>query len=520
MFVDARSLPPETVLDCDLCIVGGGAAGITLAREFIGHGIKLVVLEGGGFEPEPEIQLLYEGEVADRFSLPLDDMRLRYFGGTTNHWAGFCRPLDAADFTARPWIPHSGWPFGLGEMIPYYRRAQPVCGLGEFDYSTESWAGAEHPIPAFDPTLLTTGLYQRSAPLRFGSAYREELDAAADVTVLHHGSAIEIETGPDGGRVIGLAAACLEGNRFRLRPRVTVLAAGGIENARLLLNSDRVARNGIGNGYDRVGRFFMDHPVFFRHGLLLPSDPNLPVAFFEGVRRADGAAHGLLTLPPALLAREGLPNVTISFGIVRKYSDGVVSMSRMLTDLRQGEIPDDLGRHIGRVILDLDEVAVAGYRRIMGEDLAPLDAMTLNTRVEPLPDPESRVTLTDARDALGLRRVRLDWRPGDAGIRALRRSNELVALEAGRLGIGRVRLDIPETAWPDKLQPSGHHIGTARMHDDPRSGVVDRDGRIHRIDSLYIAGSAVFPNAGCNNPTLTIVALALRLADHLKARFG
>jgi choline dehydrogenase-like flavoprotein len=225
-------------------------------------------------------------------------------------------------------------------------------------------------------------------------------------------------------------------------------------------------------------------------------------------------------MPPALLEAERLPNVALTLGAFRHLPQGVVAMSRMLQEVRRGEMPRDLGRHIGRVIADLDEVAVAAYRRLVGEDIAPVEAIVLNARVEPLPDPDSRVTLTAERDALGMRRVRLDWRPGEAGARALRRAHELIALEAGRAGIGRVRIDLPARGWPAAMQPSGHHIGTARMHVDPRSGVVDRDCRVHGLDAVYIAGSAVFPNAGCNNPTLTIVALALRLADHLKARFG
>ncbi|MCP4327000.1 MAG: GMC family oxidoreductase [Alphaproteobacteria bacterium] len=520
MFLDAPDIPAATDLACDLCIVGAGAAGITLAREFIGAGWRVIVLESGGLEPEGRVQDLYRGELRDPFYEPLDATRLRYFGGTTNHWAGFCRILDAVDFRRRDGFPHSGWPFGRDELIPYYRRAHPICGLGPFAYDLADWADGDwqERLP-FDPARLVDGVYHTSAPLRFGTAYRAELERADDVEVHFNANLVDIETGPAARHADALVVATLDGGRYRVRPRHAVLAAGGIENARLLLNADRAQPGGLGNGRDLVGRYFMDHPLVFGTADLVPADPHIGLYLYGGVETPTGNIRAVTTMAEALIEGNRLPNVVITWTLHREFAEGAHSASVIYRSLRDGSLPDDIGLHLGRVLADLDDVALTTYRKVAGAP-TPLTAMTAHCRVEPVPDADSRVTLTAERDPLGLRRVRLDWRPGPAGVRALHRILEMVALEAGRTGFGRanIKLDTNDPDWPGRMRPSNHHIGTTRMDDDPSRGVVDRDSRIHGIDNLYVAGSSVFPAAGPNNPTLTIVALALRLADHLKAR--
>ena len=191
-------------------------------------------------------------------------------------------------------------------------------------------------------------------------------------------------------------------------------------------------------------------------------------------------------------------------------------------------LPDHLGRDIWDVVTDLDDVARGMFRATPDDPYHPPYDLSrpirFYTRLEQCPNPDSRVKLIGEQDALGLNRIALDWQLTDLDKRSLRRSQELIGAEFGRLGVGRFKLDdwllADDNSWPEDLHGGHHHMGTCRMSDDPKRGVVDRDCRVHGFDNLYVAGSAVYPTTGYVNPTLTVVALALRLADHLKTKFG
>ncbi len=510
MILDARSLPAGTIIDADIVVVGAGAAGISIARELAGTRHRVVVLESGGFEFAAETQALYAGEVVDDRYDPLDATRLRYFGGSTNHWEGNCRPFDEIDFEARPWVPHSGWPFGRDALVPYYRRAEAICETGSFDYGNSSWPGQDDDAPLpFDPARIQTGIYRRGPPTRFGQAYREDLVRADNVTVYLHANVVEIETDDTAARATGLRCATLSGIGFRVTGHRYVLACGAIENARLMLLSDRRRRGGLGNGGDLVGRFFTDHRLL-ASSRMAPSDPDMAVRAYDVDRRF----HGILILPAGVQRREELLNITVVLQAVGQRSAGVASLKSIVDAVGDGSLPEDLGAHVRNVAGDIDGVGRALFRKVVG-GRPPVGFLNFHSRVEPAPNPDNRVTLADTRDSLGLRQARVDWRLGEREVRSIRRTHELIGLEAGRTGTGRVQVDVSSETWLRRSVNSGHHIGTLRMHDDPRQGVVDANCRVHGIGNLYVAGSAVFPTAGCSNPTLTLVALALRLAEHL-----
>lgn len=511
MILDARSLPPGTTIDADIVIVGGGAAGITIARELAGTAHRVVVLESGGFEFAAETQALYAGEVVDDRYDPLDATRLRYFGGSTNHWEGNCRPLDAIDFEPRPWVPHSGWPFRRDELVPYYRRAEVICETGPFDYDDSRWPGRGDDAPlAFDPRRVETGIYRRGPPTRFGQKYRDGLMRTENVVVYLQANVVEIEADAAARQVTGLRLATLAGTTFRVTGRRYVLACGAVENARLLLLSDRVQRGGLGNGNDLVGRFFTDHRLL-ASSRLAPSNPDVPVRAYD----TDRQAYGILTLPADVQRREELLNLTVVLQAVGRRSAGVASLRSIADAVGRGDLPDDLGAHVANVAGDIDGVGRVLFRKLFG-GRAPVGFLNFHTRIEPAPNPDNRITLGAARDRFGLRQVRLDWRLGARELGSIRRAHELIGLEAGRAGIGRVQVDVSDETWLSRSIISGHHIGTLRMHADAKQGVVDADCRVHGIENLYVAGSAVFPTAGCSNPTLTLVALALRTVDRLK----
>jgi choline dehydrogenase-like flavoprotein len=280
VLIDARTLAENTTVTTDICIVGAGAAGITLAREFSGKSFRVCLLESGGLEFENETQSLYAGEIVGLPYIPLEIARLRYFGGTTNHWGGFCQPLDESDFESREWIPHSGWPFSKSHLDPFYERAQSILELGPFRYEAEAWeTESDRRLPFMGQGVITK-MVQFSSPTRFGRVYRNEIAQAENIRTYLHANVIEIEATKDVQAVTRLRVACLQGNRFWVSGKLFILAAGGIENARLLLLSNKLQRGGLGNQNDLVGRFFMDH-IGLRSGITLLSDPQIKTNLYQ-----------------------------------------------------------------------------------------------------------------------------------------------------------------------------------------------------------------------------------------------
>ena len=281
MIIDFRTLEDHSVIEADLCIVGAGAAGITLAREFLTSKLRVVVIESGGFEPDSGTQSLYRGENVGFKYYPLETCRLRFFGGTTGHWNGQCSPLSEIDFEERPWVPSSGWPIAKADLDPFYKRAHLILGLGPYVYDDDVWRMLQMDGPRLDPTKVEVRFWQFSRRLRFGQVYRQDMQAAHNVHVYLHANLLNIQTNRDGSVVDNVEIRSLDGKSGKVKAKTFVLAAGAIENARLLLLSNRVEPMGIGNRFGFVGRFFMEHPEI-DCGLVLPINP---VKFLETYRR-------------------------------------------------------------------------------------------------------------------------------------------------------------------------------------------------------------------------------------------
>ena len=525
MIDDLRSVLDGTAFPCDLCVIGAGAAGIAIARRFAGHRASVVVLESGGFELESATQQLYDFENVGLPRSPLT--RLRYFGGTTGEWDNRCAPLSASDFAPRPWIDHSGWPLSLDELEPYYAAAHDVCGLKLNVYDESLPAILDARMPSLDGSKLRNQFWQFSPgpPVRFGTAYRQELAASTTVRVLLHANATNIQVTPNGTAVEHVEARTLEGVTVRIRPRFVVLCCGGIENARLLLLSNRVEPQGLGNRRDLVGRYFMEHPRT-ECGVVAARDPYWLETTYSGYWRPppDGA-HFLagVALSPAAQAREEVLSCAAVFNYDEPFS-GTEALRRLFHRASGGDsTAQDIARDVWRAMDDLGEVVINARRKFLlpGRDIYRRpQAITMTCDVEQAPNPDSRVTLSSERDALGQPRARIDWRITDLERRTVQALATAIGEEFGRLNVGRVKLPewLIDRHAPAAFREVHHHMGTTRMAPGPESGVVSRDSQVFGIANLYVAGSSVFPTGGHVNPTLTIVALSLRLADHLASQ--
>lgn len=527
MFGDARSVPRNTRIETDVCIIGAGPAGITLAREFIGSPFRITVLESGGLEYDQETQDLYEGR---SIGLPYPDLsgpRLRFFGGTSNHWGGICRPFDEADFEAREGIPFTGWPIKKADVDPFYARAVPIVRLHSGDWALTDWSPDHNPAPLrLDSDRIVTRVTQVvDQRLRsFGENYEDELRTAPNVTVYLHANAKGVQADESARSATSVPVVTLGGNHFDVVARVFVLATGAVENARLLLVSDDPHPNGLGNQHDLVGRFFLEHPRFLAASIApFDSPPNL--AFYDTHRVGDSVIRGYLASSKSFQFAEGLLDlqlrVELDYGEppadAGDFARHVVTLGKDLESWQRLAMP---GTPIPVPFLDVIRKAVESpedtYIYLRGR----VDNIGITTRIEPAPNPDSRVLLVGERDELGVRRVALDWRLSDIDKRNVRQTLELFGAEIARAGVGRLRIiydqDEGESGWPDDMGGGEHLMGTTRMSDDPKQGVVDRNCRVHGMTNLFVAGSSLFPTAGGATPTLMLVALALRLADHLK----
>lgn len=492
MLIDARTLSGGTRVEADVCVVGAGAAGITLARDLLRSEGSVVLLESGGFRFDNEIQSLYAGEASGPLLEPENDYltatRQRYFGGTTNHWNGWCRPLDAEDFAEREWVERSGWPVEAADLAPFYERAAAVIGMPAW---AEPEADPSRPHLFAPGGAFETTFFQVRAA-RFGEQYRGLLGRSARARVITFANLTEIELNEAASRVEGLEVATLDGRTFGVRARAYVLAAGGVENARLLLASRRTVEHGLGNDRDLVGRCFMEHPRF-RVGYLLSTDPVALKRTYSSFSVGRGRLlRGLLRPSWEMQQRHRLLNSLV-----------------MLWKIPASSVPT-LGREVAALS---NEIAALG-----GADGAPAEPQCAIAGVatEQSPSLASRVRLDDERDALGMPRAHLEWQLSDADVDSVRRTADLLAAELGASLRGRLHLvRTEEQPWEDAAG-SSHHMGTTRMHPSAEQGVVDPDGRVHGIGNLYVAGSSVFPTVGSSNPTLTIVAMALRLGRHLR----
>lgn len=532
MFIDTRRVEQGTVVKTTVCIIGGGVAGITLAMELDRQGIDVCLLESGGFAPDDDTRDLYRGEDVGEWRYNFaDGSRSRYLGGSSNCWGGWCRPLDPWDFEQRDWIAHSGWPFGLSELLPYYDRTHALLQLGPNNFEPDFW---ERSIAREDVRRmpLTSGkvrdtISQFSPPARFGKLYREVLKRSNRIRVFLYANATNIDTDQSAQNVTRVQVATLTGKYIEVSSRYYVLATGGIENARLLLASNKVQTSGLGNGNDLVGRFFMDHPRLFSGNIRFNpkwSRNKLSDVKYHYMNTAV-AAHGTciahqFALTPDVLEQEQLLNARVWFSSVfpGEGSEGAQALFRCKQALLKKEQADwSLTRDILTMAAHPIDTLAYGYTRLF-QPRWMIRGVKFQLIVEPEPDPNSRVMLSPSqKDQLGMNRVRVDWRLTSKVQRTFDRTLQILADDMRRSGVAEVELDPPIEGgkWPSELEGTWHHMGTTRMHDSPRHGVVDRNCKVHGISNLYVAGSSVFPTAGANFPTITLAALTFRLSEHM-----
>jgi choline dehydrogenase-like flavoprotein len=543
MIIDARSLSSDEVIETQVCIIGAGPAGITLAREFFNQNVQVCLLESGGFEFDPETQSLADAVVVGDPYPEVTETRRRQFGGTAHCWEGQndykkygfrCLPLDAIDFEQRDWLPYSGWPFQRSHLDPFYERAHEVCQIGPFAYEVDAWENGQAVRLPFKGDRITTSMSQYGLRDPFTHEYREEIKRSQNVTAILYANVVEIETEEAAQTVTRLRVSCLGGKEFWLEAKIFILATGGIENSRLLLASNQQQPAGLGNQNDLVGRFYMDRPIL--SGKLIPFNREIfnQTALYDIYRTKDVPVMARVRLSEAVMRQEHLfSNGAQLFPRPMPHQrEATLALRSLLTAMRQGKVPQDALKRLSITLRGADYIVAAGFWSLIRK-IPPLrrgdwsylpyekrrfSQFEVFSQIEQAPDPDNRVVLSAERDRLGQQKAELHWCLNPIDVENAVRVQQIWAAEFAKAGFGELQFGRDKESWVFEKTAMHHHMGGTRMHNDPKQGVVDANCKVHGITNLFIAGSSVFPTSGYSNPTLTIIALALRLADHIKTK--
>ncbi|MGB3136515.1 MAG: GMC family oxidoreductase [Nodosilinea sp.] len=555
MIIDSREMTQDSIIETSICIIGSGPAGVTLAKEFANLSNHVSLLESGGISQEVDIQDLSDGEIIGDNFLCIKGTRNRQFGGNSNIWSIKLRrdkdsawemgvryaPLDGIDFERRDWVPNSGWPISRKDLNPYYKKAQEATHSGPFAYDVESWTSEQVKPFDFGSSPLTSKVYQFGPRKVFHQDSLEKLSAAPNIDIYTYATVTDLDTAGEGSSIKQVRVSNSTGKDFWIRAKIFVLATGGIETARLMLASNRHQEAGVGNEHDVVGRFFMDHPLVDMGRLFPASHHVFSQAAFYDKREIDGhSVMGHIALTKEVMAEQQLLNsaVVLFPRPSHRQTRALLSLKTIVEDkalnLSSPSSWPKSAQHLLNVAGGLDYLTRAAcVAKKYDQSFLPgfgrggwAENPHIQNRfkmfevllvTEQAPDPSNQVKLSRNLDALGMPRVELNWKWGQFNIDIAKRTQSLFAEGVEKAGLGHFVSNFGD-GEPSLPGPAGlaHHLGTTRMSASPQQGVVNENCRVHTVPNLYVASSSVFPTGGYTNPTLTILALALRLADHLK----
>lgn len=506
MIISGSSVPDGEEIAADICVIGAGPAGLTVAKEFDGSSRRVYVLETGGEHLDEFSKRMADGDSVGHPYFPLSESRARVLGGSTYIWEEWmrARPLDPSDFKKREWVSNSGWPFSIDHLQPYYREAHDTLGLGPFEYEAldGGWESNK-----FDTLRKVRFRYSDSGDF---TTARSWLDRSDNVCLITGATALELVGDRNAKHTISyVRASAANPHRFKVCPRVVVLAGGGIENARLLLLS-----SGIGNEHDQVGRYFMEHPrvsmgrVDFHEDQDPPTDLTLVAGQGWGTRVAFAPT-------PELMESHSILNgmILLTPASEREVSDLVRSLA-IIRDRFRGV--STTGESLPGHLVNVGRSPIKSLRSMGFSNEVDPRILRVSVTVEQSPDAVSRVTLGPRLDPFGQRVPRLYWKIGEAERRTVAVVQRSLGEMLARNGMGEITGILGGETPARAMRGEWHQMGTTRMSTDARHGVVDPDLLVHGQRNLYISGASVFPTVGYANPTLTIVALSLKLSRHLK----
>lgn len=511
MLDDLNNYKKSFVKKAQVAVIGSGPAGLTLARALSSQGLDVIIISSGNSGYDRRNQELYDGKIIDNIqSIPLSASRLRMFGGTSNHWTGHCGPFDDIDFYARDFLPNSGWPISSSELQKYYKEAQKILELGKYDYNELVFENS--------PIFKNLGPFKKSIlkqnPFRFGPEWRDFFKKSKRVYVLENANLTKLVTNSNGTRISELIVKNLDGQSCKIICKQIVLACGGVENARILLNSNLSER------LPCIGRFYAFHPRVIGAELHL-AKPISKNNNFQWHQIDESTKKQFIRYSSEYQLSQKQPNYAMNLmNSYRKKSPEFQAALRLRNRLQGNSDKGDISDDLLTVISNFGGL-ISEYKahRSFGE----IDTLNLMTYVDPIPNYSNKIMLNNDKDELGMKKCTVFWKPSEDDIDYTYEFNVKFAEMVGLNGIGRVKINPmlrDQSTYIKLVQNSsggGHQMGTTRISDSNDSGVVNHNLKVHGIDNLFCAGSSVFPTYSWVNPTMTIVALSIRLANHLSA---
>jgi choline dehydrogenase-like flavoprotein len=513
MIRDLVQCVPGSEQRSDVCVIGAGAAGIALSVELARLGKTVTLLEAGGAFFEQKAQQPY-ASVSD--GLPhrgLHAGRFRVLGGTTTVWGGQILELDALDFDERSWVRESGWPFPKEELIEYYARALQLEGVADaLQDDGHVWAKLGECTPKFDQ--LQTYLSRWCPEPNFSNLHGPLLVESSAIEVWIHANAVELLMNDEAA--FGIRCRTQTGKEATFTAGLYVFCLGAIESSRFFLQP----RDGAlpWNSSGLVGRHFQDH-IDCDAPTVIPHSNAALHRIFDAIYLKGFKYNPKLKMTQETQKKESLLSAGATFFSVSNLDETLGVMKKTAKQLLRRSFSEVTPHEAWQLVRNGPLLIRQAHRLAMHHRVYQPASAEIKMRVhcEQEPTSNSSITLSHDRDEFGQLRTKLSWKISDVELRTIRRFTEIV--QSSIASLAKIVPDplLVESAanFRDRCEDSFHHMGGMRMNDSPQCGVVDRHLRLHGTRNVYICSSAVFPTSGFSNPTHSLLALTVRLADRL-----
>lgn len=548
MFKILSKASEEALQSFDVCIVGTGHGGMSVALELEGSGLSVCLLESGGFRRVQRTQNLYQGESLTELHASPGLYRERFFGGTSHVWGGRCSPYDAYDLQRRDHIPDSNWPIDRQDLDAAYERAYELCDIGRYSVCVEDLlpAGAPEMIPGLTGNKVRTDrAWLFSLPTNFGTKYKSFVRRSKEIHCFLNANVVSVELEQSGDSVDHLKVSTFGNNHYKIRAKRYVLATGGVETTRLLLASNSVRKTGIGNHSGHLGKYYISH-ICGKVGPWRFTPKGGPLVWSYD-RTVDGVyMRRSIRLDETVLDEKELPNIRLVLDIPPPsdpaHSNAVLSMMYLLKRLVVRHVPPEYAAdmagigpirniklHLRNVAFGLPHLFRFGvkwlFKRILARRKLPSlleedaqSAYWVHFDAEQHPNPDSQLRLSSALDEFGMPLITVDYQILPVDIDGTARALESISSELVRLGLAKVDHDPIELRRQiGKYTGVGsHNYGTTRMASESSDGVVDLNCKVFGVSNLYISSSSVLRTTSFANPGLTICAIGVRLGRHIR----
>ncbi|NIH66344.1 GMC oxidoreductase [Modestobacter marinus] len=537
--------PPAPEAVFDLCVVGAGPAGLSLALEAARGGLRVLIIEAGlarkAVPPATRFAATTMRVLDHRRHAPLSETTRTGIGGTSWLWGGRCVPFESIDYELRAHVTFSGWPICPSDLAPWQNRAAEYLDCGSADFQTE-------PMSGWQSQAVSTSQQERwSRRPQLAPHLGAQVIAHPTVSVLTGAVATDVRFNPAGTAVTQLRVRWA-GTEVPLTARDYVLACGGLATTRLLLHVQRREPAFFGGSDGPLGRYYMGHltgsiasisitppELFTELDFRQEEDGTYVRRRFTLMREAQIRGHLLHTSfylgnLPFRDARHGSPTLSAFFLALTSPLIGRCLAGAETRRRNAGRPVGGWGAHLQNIArrprrLPAEVAAIVRLRYLSSPRRSVFvihndrGTYALRYHAEQVPNPHSRVRCNGRTGADGLPGVDIDLRYSDQDVESVLRAHQLLDAELASTGVGHLIYDHPEERRSEAIRQQAmdgyHQIGTTRMSADPSAGVVDPDCRVHGFSNLFVASSSVFPTAGEANPTFMTVALAVRLAHHL-----